>query len=659
MSPPRRRSARLASATHTKTPKKQELAMSLSSLAERDESPVDEPTQSLNAVISSPMPQPKTPSASSPTKPPILGFTDIKPSGNVGDRQRALAQLTPSKATVSSSPFNFTFTRPAGDLGLGPEAQRMMNELREEAAKIKADLTAKREQEKLEEEQMNGRKIAQPKGKAGRFSAVHMAEFKKMDSIENHPSAFRAVPGRLTPASKGLKRTQSKANLDDSESMRAKTQNPPPSAKTVRRPQSRDADSPAKRVRQHLEDDASSKRPISRDGSFIPRPTTAGKDSASIPRSHSTLASLMTPTKSSLARAASLKTPTPLRSMIQSPAKTTLSGIPKSATIHNFDAKDSEKGKARSPARSPGRFDRVKSIFTRQKPVDVKPKSNIPMPLAQTSKTPAPRRLEKALPALPLTTPGHRFSKHVSFTPETKRAALAQNSPSPIKSGLSRSKTNNDPIHYPSLDAVMADQEDDGTVTYPDLSRSLSKVSAKSELKTENRAAPQDIPGTFTFRSDHTIRFGSTSPGGFGSSPGQASLRHVRPSIMPTARMPGSFPSSSLLTASGADKENQDPKPIFDMKAFPHGMVNKKRHRVTDDEEEAEKEAAERAAKKQKSRPVAEGDALVAPRLLAKNRGSASPKKSPLKSGNNTGRAKPTSLSLARLNMLARPKNRK
>lgn len=653
--------------------------MSLSSLAERDESPVNEPTQSLNAVISSPMQQPKTPSASSPAKPPLsemhpskvhptmappssalrLGFTDIKPSGNAMDRQRALAQLTPSKASVPSSPFNFTFARPAGDLGLGPDAQRMMNDLREEAAKIKADLIAKREQEKLEEEQLNGRKFAKPKGKAGRYSAVHMAEFKKMDSIENHPSAFRAVPGRLTPASKGLKRTQSKANLDDSESLRAKSQHPQSTSKPLRRPQTRDGDSPAKRVRQHLDDDASSKRPISRDGSFIPRPTTAGKDSAGIARSHSTLASLMTPTKSSLARAASVKTPTPLRSMIKSPGKTTLSGLPKSATIHNFDIKSPEKEEAQSPTRSPGRFDRVKSIFTRQKSVEAKPKSNIPMPSAPMSKTPAPRRLEKALPTLPLTTPGHRFSKHVTFTPETKRAALTQNSPSPIKSGLPRSKTSTDLIHYPSLEAVMADEEEEDKVVYPDLSRSLTKFSGGDVVKAEKRAVPQDAPGTFTFRSDHTIRFDSTSPGGFGTSPGQASVRHVRPSIMPTAHMPGSFPSSSISAAPSADKENQDPKPIFDMKVFPHGMVNKKRHRVTDDEEEAEKEAAERAAKKQKSRPVPEGEALVAPRLMTKSRGTASPKKSSLKSGYNAGRAKPTSLSLARLNMLARPKNRK
>ena len=43
------------------------------------------------------------------------------------------------------------------------------------------------------------RKKAVPKGKMTRFSDVHVQQFKKMDSIANHASAFRADPSRFKP----------------------------------------------------------------------------------------------------------------------------------------------------------------------------------------------------------------------------------------------------------------------------------------------------------------------------------------------------------------------------------------------------------------------------------------------------------------------------
>ena len=60
-----------------------------------------------------------------------LGFTDIKaghgqPSG--------VAQQSPSKIGISTPTFDFRFARPGPTLG--PEAQRMMDELREEALRI-------------------------------------------------------------------------------------------------------------------------------------------------------------------------------------------------------------------------------------------------------------------------------------------------------------------------------------------------------------------------------------------------------------------------------------------------------------------------------------------------------------------------------------------
>jgi hypothetical protein len=77
-------------------------------------------------------------------------------------------------------------------------------------------------------------------------------------------------------------------------------------------------------------------------------------------------------------------------------------------------------------------------------------------------------------------------------------------------------------------------------------------------------------------------------------------------------------------------------------------MSNKKRRRV-DSDDEGEKEV-EHSPKKQKPN-VPEGAMLMAPRIVAEKMAPASKIPSPAKKKNI--------LSLSRLNMLARPKNRK
>jgi len=104
---------------------------------------------------------------------------------------------------------------------------------------------------------------------------------------------------------------------------------------------------------------------------------------------------------------------------------------------------------------------------------------------------------------------------------------------------------------------------------------------------------------------------------------------------MPLA-MPGSFPDNN--------KEN-----VSDLPSVPHGMSNKKRHRV-DLDDEKDPEEASRSPKKQKAN-TAEGEMLVAPRLMAKMKTPNSKLASPAK-GKGI-------LSMSRLNMLARPKVRK
>jgi hypothetical protein len=58
------------------------------------------------------------------------------------------------------------------------------------------------------------RKKAEAKGKMTRFSDLHMKQFKSMDSIANHPSAFRADPSRFKPVvGPSLKKSPSKPDL--------------------------------------------------------------------------------------------------------------------------------------------------------------------------------------------------------------------------------------------------------------------------------------------------------------------------------------------------------------------------------------------------------------------------------------------------------------
>lgn len=628
------------------------------------------------------------PTMAAPSSALRLGFTDIKPN-TTSTPGVAAQQSTPSKTKVPSSPFDFQLTRntTSADSTLGPEALRMMNEIREEAAKIKTELIAKRDQERVEEEQVNGRKIAQPKGKATRYSAVHMAEFKKMDSIENHPSAFRAMPGRITPAiskTKNLKRTQSKANLDD-DAPQTKTPTkatPFKSAKKVHTPR-KEAEASPKRTKQRVDDDVSTNRLISREGSNIPRPKTPGKDSRGLPRAK-TIGRLISPTSASIARIANVKTPTAPRSILKTPSKVNLTGLKKSATVSNLAPAAANVENDASKIQTPSRFDKVKSIF-KQRAIASASKPSIPRPVPVTSKTPAPVRTQSELPPAPFTTPGKKFSRRLDFTPAPKHAALAQNSPSPVKSGIPRSKVAHGPVNYPSLDGALEDSAGAAgdVVSYPDLSsaRPLPELPSQpgDAMETDDESDkpaqhPVAVPGTFTFRSDHTIRFGSSSPKGFGANSGQASVRHVRSSIV--LSIPGAFPSANIhQTTAPRGKENvapylQQPEQAFDGNAFPHGVGMKKRHRVEDDEEEAEREAAERAAKKMKSAAVPEGEALVAPRLAGpqKGNGMRSPnkimKRSPIKSRvpatpTTPGGRKTTAISMSRLAYLAQPKQRK
>lgn len=625
----------------------------LSSLAERDESSMSGPQSTLDAIVSSPV-VPRTPATAGRVKPDFnemhpsqahrsttqkpdsglrLGFMDIDAKGDVPSGAK---QQTPSKdPALKAFDFDFRFAHPAPQLG--PEAQRMMDDLREEALRIKAKLAAEREEQKRMSGEdttdvVVGRKFAKPRGKAGRFSEVHMAEFKKMDSIAGHPSSFRAQPARFAPPVKSLKRTQSKAKLAEREDI--------PDEKSDECSTERlENTAPAKRARQAITDDISSVRLVSRDGGHKPSTTPT-----LLRTQPSLLTSITTPTKASLARAASIKkSGIQFPTLSRSPFKSSLIGtprtLPKPASTNSLKILKSE---PRGVLRTPGRFERVKSIL-RHPSASLKKPSAIP----SLARSPSAPNVDKPLPSVPTTPSGSTQSKsvktmkHINFTSEdiNVKAAVTQ-SPSPFKSGIPRSagkmnltqklksaaRPQSDEVQYPVVTGHPNLSEE---VIYPSLNSPHPITRVPRAIKSPRRPPPS-VPGTFTFRSDHTINFGA-SPKGFGSSLGQSSVRQVRPSILPNT-MPGSFPDTNKENNSGM------------LPSIPHGFSNKKRHRDTDDEEE---EPAQSPNKKHKA--VAEGEMLMAPRLVAEKKATQSQVTSPTKKV----------LSLSRLNMLARPRMRK
>ncbi|KAL4780011.1 hypothetical protein BJX76DRAFT_339244 [Aspergillus varians] len=240
----------------------------------------------------------------------ILGFNPVKKDAQGNVVKDTPAQSTPTKS--NDSPASAFYGTPAfdskfvsEDSQLSDEAKKLMESVREDVARIKAKMIHDKSNGLAGETSKNGeRKIAKPKGKASRFSDVHMAQFKKMDSIAGHPSAFRTAPGRFQPAQKTLKRSNSKARLDESEGQNS------PTRTTLKA--SAPTTPSAKRVKQDKPVDTTPQNQLTGTKSAISRPR------------HGVRSSLFTPTRASMARAsASLKPPR--TSMIPSLGRSPLS----------------------------------------------------------------------------------------------------------------------------------------------------------------------------------------------------------------------------------------------------------------------------------------------------------------------------------------------
>ncbi|KAJ5139847.1 hypothetical protein N7448_003255 [Penicillium atrosanguineum] len=476
-----RRSARLRSVSSQPEPQESspqpETNSRLPSVAERDETardvyptvhtPVTKKTPQKTPITAARMSEARTPTTGSAARPSrsemhpskthqsttkqadsglILGFNPIKKDAN-GNPLGAF-DSTPSKSKASPAPslfgtpgYEFKFGQ---DSQLSEEAKRLMDSVRGEVTRIKSQMIFDKSKES-EEGQKSGqnhgdRKIAMPKGRASRFSDVHMVEFKKMDSIANHPSSFRATPGRFQPVTTGksLKRTKSKAQLDDRVPPGSSLPGSPSKSSAV-------SISPAattKRAKHNSSEDASTSRLEVPSNVSAPKPT--GAHSRATMRS-----SLMTPTRASMARIVSTSIKAPKTTLIPSLARSPSTKAVTSPRTPRTDFNPRIKGNLPS-------FSNLKSILRRRQPLF----SRDPSKIASGTHVAAPDFNPDVLFAKDETTdsaPTPSPKKHVEFTPSVKSPYELVHSPSRSKIPTTPSRSNVSEVVYPTLPTLTPD----------------------------------------------------------------------------------------------------------------------------------------------------------------------------------------------------------
>ncbi|OJJ36589.1 hypothetical protein ASPWEDRAFT_38192 [Aspergillus wentii DTO 134E9] len=405
----------------------------------------------------------------------ILGFNPVQRDANGNIIKENIAQNTPTKSRASPASqygtpgFDFKFACQESELS--DEAKKLMESVREDVARIKSQMVLDKGNETSQEQQGENRKIAKPMGKTSRFSNAHMAEFKKMDSIAGHASAFRATPGRFQPVQgKTLKRTNSKARLDEPDS-----QNSP--SKSAVKP-SAPAASGAKRVKHDKTDDTSTRRPASKEEN-APKPTPKPTPKSAIARPRpAARSSLMTPTKSSAARLSSATVRPSRASMIpsltQSPAGKTVASPRTPRTDFN------PRLKSNLPTLSG-----LKSILRHRQPLF----SRDPAKIAAGTHAAAPDfssnlLLGGAREGTPTEEPTQTPSpkKRVVFTPCTKSPyELAQASPSPSKIPTAQPVSSD--VVYPTLPTLTPEKE----------SAAAQSAPSKQKTPTIRQVRPSDV----------------------------------------------------------------------------------------------------------------------------------------------------------------------
>ncbi|CCU80361.1 erythromycin esterase [Blumeria hordei DH14] len=554
-----------------------------------------------------------------------LGFTDITTASS--NQPSGITQKTPTKKGVSECSFDFKFSRP--NTQLGPEAQRMMEELQLEAQKIKAKMASERDDKKQKEESSkvmdHGRKVAHPKSKIGRFSDAHMLEFKKMNSIADHPSVLRTQASNLSTTKNLLKRSPSKAELDDNNTVRKKLSRNDKKLDSVPKQQSSIS---AKRIGKKETTSAFSRKLAS---------TPSQSNSFKAPPFMSAIPEVVIPSGGAQTSA------TPNLTGSMSPSKlnnnkiseklglVTMTNTPSSIPVSPRKACASNKIEHIRPnsclldrSQKP---EHAVSIFSRSPNKDKEHESRY---LHSNISTRLVNGRDNS-----------NIANKFGFTPKTIRnnTAIDQSSPSPVKPGITQSKpllkkssrsslnkksaAKANRILFPSISKAQ-ELGKSSAIEYPSLSEFHSPPKPSNQL-TKERQLPS-APGTFTFRSDQSIKF-CPSQNNFGISSGKLSIRQVSASDQ-TNDAPCNRPKSN--------KEKSQP-PILK-------IPTKKRAR-TELEDEL---PASRTAKKTKLK--ATGGPSFMTHKLRKGKETLSSIPTP---------SKPRGvLTISRLNMLSRPKIR-
>ena len=587
-----------------------------------------------------------------------LGFVDLptNPPHTV-----ASAQNTPSKtrastnANLSSTTFDFNF---GAESQLSNEAQQLMDNVREEAARIKVQMQAEKEAQKQKDAEAEaifgginaaGRKIARPKGKAGRFSDVHMAQFKKMDSIANHASAFRGKPGFAQPTAQSLKRSGSKAGLDEVDRPRTAGKgtpgrNPPPFLgrptsvspfKSIPQTNHIEKTAPAKRARHSEFHDVSANRPSEQSQSA--RPSTLP-----LPVSNS----LLSPTKASLARAAASQIP--VASPIKAPALTrttsmkSLRGssatpIVRPSTSHGAGStqlssklpqfvssserplpplpKEARSSSPVEPRQLPRSTSEVHAPPNGSSFASRLPKfSGLKSILRSPRKTEAPvlAKNTQATPKRPsITTSGSGSNKKVDFTPSVKSryaVKLAAGSPSPAKLPQQLTPGNAlasaalyDPAAYTIEDEDVW-EDASSEVEYPTLPDPSSSPAAPTKVdgafgkkaKEYNRRESKEFKSIFT-----TLHHPSRTSAPSTLTGVNTNVNKTNPTVHTdkVMRSPSnhnfSNPSPSTIRRVRTSGVTDVLQPFEDahVKTVPHGLPGKKRRRASEDYQNTDEES--------------------------------------------------------------------
>ena len=447
----------------------------------------------------------------------------------------SVIQQTPTKVRgslpshMTSPGFDFSFA--GSESSLSNETQTIMNNVRREAARIKARMDMNNEEpnvhgdKTLQMSAVTGRRIATPKGKSGRYSDAHKAEFRKMDSIADHPSAWKS---KIQTPITSLKRSNSRADLDESQpaskatkSVSVKSLNMYDDLGELRER------THAKRVKQNRDDDAPS--------APAPQSLMHSPSKSQIPTKLPS--AITTPTKASLARSASTKHLNASK----------IPSLPRTQSSYTLGSPAAPKTEGRNRYLSSlSKITPLKSILQRRENKLVEIAASLSIKADDHKAHPTSQR-----------TP---TTKRVNFIESTKDKHALQEIPSQPATPT-RPTT---PITYPTLPSVNSPN-----VTHRPI-KALRPPSSAPAKPSSRPSTPFTFTGDTTYPNLHqpSFGFGFASPRP-GAPKTPMTIRTVRPSGITTPTIP-SFSS----TASGDPVKMPGAFP-----AIPHGMSNKKRRR--------------------------------------------------------------------------------